>query len=379
MSLGVPVEYLQQHLARLPVAPIRLEAATVQRGGVSAVQVTVTAEAPEHGMSYAELRDAVGSADLSAKVKEQSLAVLRRLAEAEGAVHGVEPEGVHFHELGGLDTLADIVGTCAGLECLRVELCACSALPFTRGFVRAQHGLLPVPAPATAKIMEGLPVVPLDFEGEFVTPTGAALVATLCKSFGAPPAMTIERLGHGAGSAERDLPNVLRLFLGSLETETEGAETDEVTVLETNVDDMNPELFAHCFERLREAGALDYFVTPVLMKKGRPGHLLTVLAPPERANAVAGVMFEETSTIGIRLRPQQRLCLARRSVPVETPYGQVRIKVALRGGQVTHFAPEYEDCLAASLKHRVPLKSVYAAAQAAAERLAERGALRTDE
>lgn len=375
VSLGVPVEYLQEQLDRLPTAAMRLQAEPVQRCGVSAIKVNVSAERGEHGLGYAELREIIVAADLSARVKEQSLAVLRRLAEAEAEVHGVKPDDVHFHELGGLDTLADIVGTCLGLEYLGVELCACSPLPFTRGFVHAEHGLLPVPAPATARIMEGLPVAHLDFEGEFVTPTGAALVATLCRSFGGPPAMTIEKVGHGAGSADRRIPNVLRLFLGTLEVEAEGLETDQVTVLETNVDDMSPELFAHCFDRLREAGALDYFVTPILMKKGRPAHLLTVLAPPEDTAAVSDVIFEETSTIGIRLRRQQRLCLRRQVLTVATHYGPIRIKVAFRARRAVHFAPEYEDCLAAAEEHKAPLKNVYAAALAAAEQLAQQGGL----
>jgi len=367
VSLGVPLEHLQECLARLPAATVSLEALDVQRRSVAAVKVNVIAEPLAQHMHYADLRRIVEAAELSAQVKQRSLAVLRLLAEAEGAVHGVPPDEVHFHEVGGLDTLADVVGACLGLEYLAVDLCVSSPLPFTRGFIRAEHGLLPVPAPATAQIMRGLPVAPMDFEGEFVTPTGAALVATLCTCFGGPPPMIVEKVGHGAGSADRELPNVLRLFLGTLEAGAEETATDQVAVLEADIDDMNPEFFGRCFERLREAGALDYFVTPVVMKKGRPGHLLTVLAPPERASIVAGVIFEETTTIGVRLRHQQRLCLPRRMLAVQTAYGEIRIKVAYRGERVVQFAPEYEDCLAAAKEHSTPVKQVYAAAVAAAQ------------
>ncbi len=323
-----------------------------QRGGIGAARFQVEVAARQHHRHLGDILGLIEASALSARVKRKATEVFRRLAEVEAAIHQVPVERVHFHEVGAVDSIADVVGACLAFELLGVEEIHCSPLNLGRGSVEVEHGVLPVPAPATAALLAGKPVYAEGPEVELTTPTGAALVVTLARSFGPMPAMTLQSVGYGAGS--RDFPgrpNLLRVFLGE---DSRAAEANLVSVLEANLDDSTPEVVGYALERLLEAGALDATLEPVIMKKNRPGVLLRVIARPEDQERLAALIFAETSTLGLRLYRAERRVQARRLVEVETPRGRVRIKVSEDG----RFAPEYEDCRKLALASGKPLREI---------------------
>jgi uncharacterized protein (TIGR00299 family) protein len=317
---------------------------------------------PSRGLD--EIRAIIRASGLPEVVRQRGDAVFLRLAEAEARVHNVSVETVHFHEVGAVDSIIDILGTVFALRLLGVEQVTASDLPTGRGFIQSAHGLLPVPAPATAELLKGIPVRSLDVEGELVTPTGAALMSCLARSFGPLPAMRPEATGYGAGKRTFPFPNLLRVFIG--ESVDGPAEAVEVAVLEANIDDMSPQLYEHVMELLADAGALDVYVQPVLMKKNRPAQVLSVLCEPAATTRLAGILLRETTTLGIRESRHARRCLQRELRVVDTPYGEVRVKVGWFGGQAVTLSPEYEDCRSIARKTGVPLKEVQAAALCAA-------------
>jgi uncharacterized protein (TIGR00299 family) protein len=323
----------------------------------------VVAPAPhehEHGRGLKEIREIIRKADISEGAKGAAIAIFQALAVAEAKIHNSDMEGVHFHELGAVDAMVDIICAAAGVEALGLDEIVCSPLNVGGGTVKCAHGVFPVPAPATVELLQGAPVYSSGIEVELVTPTGAAIVKTLAKRFTSFPAMTIARSGYGAGS--RDFPghpNVLRLTLGESEVAlAENTSQETISVLETNLDDLNPQVFGYVVDRLLEAGALDTFAVPVQMKKNRPAILLTVLARPEDVSKLTQIIFTETTTLGVRRREERRQALARQWITVPTRWGNVRLKVASMNGTVTNYAPEYEDCRQIAAEHRVPLKSV---------------------
>jgi hypothetical protein len=296
------------------------------------------------------------------------VSIFRRLGEVEASIHGTTPDQVHLHELGGVDTIVDVVGALAGLDALGVEAVYASPLPLGRGFVRGAHGQIPLPAPATLALLKGAPVVGSDLDVELVTPTGAALLSSLAVAFGPIPAMTLTAVGYGAGGRDLSIPNVLRLLLGD-QAAPNTAITETLAVLETNIDDLNPEIYDYVMARLFKAGALDVFLSPIQMKKNRPATLLRVLCRPGDADTLTAILFTETSTLGVRRQMVTRHCLARSSHTVETPYGPVRIKIATWGEGQAKAAPEYDDCRRLAESSGVPLREVYRAAERAAEEL----------
>jgi len=317
-----------------------------------------------HGLSYSDCRAAILDAGLSDLATERSLAILRCVGEAEASVHGADLEAVHFHELGGVDTLIDICGVAVGLEMLGVESVSAGPIPLAHGWVQCAHGTMPVPPPAVAKLVEGLPTVAVDISGETVTPTGAAIIKGLAQSIGPMPAMRVERVGYGAGSKDFDpYPNLLRLFIG--EVDALGS-LPRVTEVCTQVDDCTPEVLAYAAQRLMDAGALDVYLSPVTMKKGRPGTSVTVIAPPSRAHELALILMAETSTIGVRVHECSRFCLSREASTVSTPFGPLRVKLILLPDGSHRVTPEYEDCAQIAAERGVPLREVYEAALAAA-------------
>jgi uncharacterized protein (TIGR00299 family) protein len=303
-----------------------------------------------------EIRRIIEAAGLPENVARRSLAAFARLADAEAAVHNCSVENVHFHEVGAVDAIVDIVGAMAALDDLGVGRVTCSPLPTGSGTVTCAHGVLPVPAPATARLLQGVPLADCDEVGELTTPTGAAILTTVADSFGPLPAMAIGRIGYGAGQREgRHRPNLLRVILG----EPSGAGgTDEVVVLEANIDDASPEVLGYCVERLLEAGALDAYTVPIYMKKSRAAALLTVLAEPDRAAELEAIVFAETTTFGVRRHTARRSKLSREVVQVETPFGRIGVKIGWRGHEVVTVAAEYEDCRTAARQLGVPLREV---------------------
>ena len=313
-----------------------------------------------HGRGLTEIREIIGRAAISAAAKKSAIAIFEALGAAEAKIHATSIEKVHFHEVGAVDAMVDIVCAAVGAEALGVEEIVCSPVNVGGGTVTCAHGTFPVPAPATVELLKDAPVYSSDIQAELVTPTGAAIVKTLARRFAAFPAMKIEKSGYGAGS--RDFPghpNVVRLTVGeSASTLASKTASDLVTVLEANLDDMNPQLFGYVMDRLLEEGALDAFGMPVQMKKNRPGTLLTVLCKPEDASKLTQLIFTETTTLGVRRRDEVRQTLARRWENVRTQWGEVRIKIASMNGTVTNYAPEYEDCRRIAAEHHVPLKTV---------------------
>ncbi len=366
LACGVPEERLRAELDRLKLPGWRLDVVETERNGIGAVDVTVTLTEPQgHGRHLHHIAEILDHSDLPDAVRQKALAVFTRLAEAEAKIHQTTVERIHFHEVGAVDAIVDIVGACAALEYLGVHAVRCSPLPMGRGFVECMHGTIPLPAPAVLELTRDVPVYGEDVEGELVTPTGAALVKTLASGFGAMPPMTVRTAGYGAGKKQFGTrPNLLRVVVGdAVESAFTGAA--EVAVLETNLDDLSPQFYESLTERLFEEGALDVFLAPIQMKKGRPATLLTVLCPPERADAIAERVFRETTTLGIRYTTMRRLCLDREWSTVETAYGRIRVKVGKWRGEETTASPEYEDVKAAALAHNVPVKTVYQAALSA--------------
>lgn len=417
LDLGLELAALERELHKLPLAGYRLEAARVNKRGIQATKFNVILTGPEgdhladsefqevaqptsetdHPPDHhhpdqpqrplAEILSLIERSSLSDRVKATATAIFTRLGQAEAQVHGVSLEQVHFHEVGGVDAIVDIVGAAIALEELGVERVYASPLHLGSGFVRAAHGLLPVPAPATAHLIAGVPVYSSEVKGELVTPTGAAIITTIAHSFGPLPPLVVEASGYGAGMRDREFPNVLRGYLGHAAAGAvlpapsgrrvrdpfpEQHHTPEVsagyhqgpaTVIEANIDDMNPQLFEYLLERLLEAGALDVSLIPIQMKKSRPGTLLHVLAHPASVDELLAIIFTESTTIGARTYEVTKRMLQRETQTVQTALGPVRVKVARLGSRVVNMAPEYEDCRELARRHNLPLKEVYTLAR----------------
>jgi pyridinium-3,5-bisthiocarboxylic acid mononucleotide nickel chelatase len=327
-----------------------------KRCGITAAKFLVAHDEQKKHRHLPAIVRMIEAAALSDRAKQTAIRIFTRLGEAEASVHGVPMERVHFHEVGAIDSIADIVGAAVGLDLLNVDAVHCSPINVGSGTVNTEHGLLPVPAPATSLLLRDIPVYARGPAMELTTPTGAAIACTLAQSFGAMPPLTIRALGYGAGDRDfKEHANVLRVILG----ETSGAtETTSVAVLEANIDDSTPEVLGYAMERLFEGGALDVTLESVLMKKNRPGTLLRVIARPEDRERLADTMLAETSTLGVRFHTAERRVQSRRMVQVNTAHGSVRVKVAANGG----FAPEYEDCRQLAIAKNIPLSAVLAAA-----------------
>lgn len=354
LELGLPLETLREGLSLLPLSGYTLSSAKVERHCVAGTSFQVTLTEPDQPhRHYSGIAAMIENSALKPRVKELAQRIFLRLAEAEACVHGVSLERVHFHEVGAVDSIIDIVGTAIGLDYLGIDRVYASGLPYGRGFVQTAHGRLPVPAPATAKLMEGIPLGPDIGEGERVTPTGAAIVAALAAGFGPPPAMTPSATGYGAGEKDfPELPNLLRAVLGEM---AELARHDEVLVIETHIDDMAPEIFGFLMERLLAAGALDVAFSPLQMKKNRPATRLTVIARPADLDLLSEIVLSESTAIGLRYYRANRILLDRKGELRQSSLGPVLVKV-LENGRV---APEFESCREISLAQKLPLVEVY--------------------
>ena len=404
IDAGVSAQVFEDTVESLDLGA-RLEISRVNRSGISATKVDVVVNgskdlpheaevhqhethglphehgqgqkhepkhAHEHGRGLNQIVGVINAAKIRKNAKQTAIAIFEKLGAAEAKIHHVPVEKIHFHEVGAVDALVDIVCAAVGAERLGVDEFVCSPLNVGGGTVECAHGTFPVPAPATVELLKGMPIYSSGVQAELVTPTGVAIVATLVKRFAAFPAMEIQKSGYGAGS--RDFPrqpNVLRITVGQTvgdgarATRDRAIQSETITVLEANLDDLNPQVFGYVMERLLETGALDVFCVPVQMKKNRPGTLLTVLTMPENADQLAQIIFNETTTLGIRRRQEQRQVLARRWQTVTTRFGDVRIKIANMNGSVSNYAPEYEDCRRIAAEKKIPLKTVMADAMEA--------------
>ena len=364
LDAGLDLKDLADEIAKLNLPGCSIEAQKVSRQHIACTKFDVIDREEQPYRHLADLTGIVDAAPLDEDVKQTANAIFLKIGEAEARIHDKPLEKVHFHEIGAVDTIVDVVAAVVGLKLLGVEKVFCSRLNVGSGTVEFSHGKYPVPAPATSEILKDVPIYTSDSKGELVTPTGAAIISTVAEAFGEMPAMSISCVGYGAGGREMETPNALRVYLG--ESETGG--TDVIRVIETNIDDMNPEIYEYVLEKLLGAGALDAFLTGVSMKKGRPGALLTVLAEADKEEALCEIILRETTSIGVRIREERRRKLDRELIEIDTEYGPVKVKVSSYQGQVVTRSPEYEDCKRIAQERDVPLKDVYRAAELAAAR-----------
>jgi uncharacterized protein (TIGR00299 family) protein len=354
LDLGLPQSKLVEELKKLGLENYSLEIRAGNRNGIAALALEVrVGPHEEHHRHFSDIQAMIGKSSLGSRVKETSLAIFRRLAEAEARVHKKKVDEVHFHEVGAIDSIVDIVGTAIGIDYFQPDRVYASELPMGRGFVQCQHGRLPLPAPATLEILKGYPVKSVEVEGELVTPTGAAIIAALSSPVPSFPALAVQKIGYGMGKKEfPDRPNLLRLVLGE---SSDAHQVDQAIVLESNIDDMNPEFYEHLMDRLFQKGALDVSLAPLQMKKNRPATLLRVIAEEKDAELLTELILQESTTLGVRSYSVKRKKLPREVREVETRYGKVRVKVS---GEV-RFQPEYDDCRRIALEKGVPIQEVY--------------------
>ncbi|MBW2412498.1 MAG: nickel pincer cofactor biosynthesis protein LarC [Deltaproteobacteria bacterium] len=360
IDLGTPVDWLQNELSRLPLTGFDLKLTPVVRSGICATGVSVESEDSGPSRDYKAIKSLLESCPLSDGVKAKSLAVFERLARAEAGIHGCSLHDVHFHEVGGVDAIVDIVGTALCLERLRISQVSSSRIPLGSGFVDCQHGKLPIPAPATIEILKDTPVYGTDVTSELVTPTGAAIIASLAESFGPLPPMHVKKTGYGAGHRELpDRPNLLRIMVGTSAEPTDGLQTDHIIILETCIDDMNPELFGFIMERLFSDGALDVYWLPLHMKKDRPGTLVQVICEEAAKDRLMQRLLSETTSLGVRYYKAARKRLVRELVTLHTSFGDIQVKQVKDPDGGERLVPEYEVCRKIALERNLPLRIVY--------------------
>ena len=351
---GLDVSILRRELAKLHLGDYSISASKDERHHITGTNIKVRFKESGHHRTFKEIKNIINKSSLTTKVKVLSTSIFENLAKAEAKVHGCRVDDVHFHEVGAIDSIVDIVGTAIGIEKLGIGQVYASPLPLGSGWVKTSHGRMPVPAPATLELLKGVPVASSPATSELTTPTGAAIIKTLSLSFGNMPHMEIEGTGYGIGDRSfKEIPNILRLIIGK-----RTGNTERLIIVETNMDDMNPQIYEYLMSRLFKNGALDVFLMPIQMKKGRPAILLKVLCSENKKGNIIDTIFEETTTIGVRTYEVERHCLERRIENVSTPYGKVRVKVAERNGKVLNIQPEYEDCKEIAEKKKLPLKEV---------------------
>lgn len=367
IDLGVDFRMILRELKKLPLGDEKIEVKIAKevRHSITGTSFRVNLRESHHHRTFKDIRGIIKKSGLSPSVKKLSTSIFKNIAVSEAKIHGISVDKVHFHEVGALDSIIDIVGASIAVKSLGIDRFYSSPIPLGSGRVKTMHGTIPVPAPATLEILKGVPIRESDIPFELTTPTGAAIVKTLADGYGSAPDMVMDKIGYGAGKKDfKEAANLLRVIVGRREgrNEPEGG----LFILETNIDDMSPQIAGYLMERLFDRGALEVFFTTVTMKKTRPGMLLTVLAAPERKEDLIDTIFDESTSIGVRYYPVERRCLERKILKVRTPWGAVRVKVSLRDGLNVNIQPEYDDCRAVAKKKGVPLKKVMDAAKAAA-------------
>ena len=369
IDLGVGVDELRTELAKLPLEGYEIITNRVDRSGIASTHVEVRVPVEKGHRHLRHIREILDSSTLSPGVKDRALAIFTNLAAAEAKVHGIDIEKVHFHEVGAMDAIIDIVGACIGFEMLGIERFECSSIHVGSGFVTMEHGKFPVPPPAVAELLAGKPIYSTEITGELITPTGAAIFATICTSYGPLSELSVEKTGYGAGTREyKDFPNSLRLMLGESASETavrNSGSVADLVMLETNIDDISPQIFGYVMERALSIGALDCWFTPIQMKKNRPATMVSILTTAEKKESLIEMLYAETTTLGIRQTSVQRDELERRIIEAETEYGKICVKIAERNGVVINAMPEYDDVAKAARKNGIPFRVVFDAAKTA--------------
>jgi uncharacterized protein (TIGR00299 family) protein len=345
----------------LNLSGYEIETKKVQKNKIAGIKVNINAEAKQKERHLSDINKLIDDSKLDPEIKQKSKAIFLKLGQAESKVHNENIENIHFHEIGAVDSILDIVGCIIGLKKLNIREIFCSNIPLGKGFIKTSHGKLPVPAPATSELLSGFPVYSSGVEGELVTPTGAAIITTLVKKFGEMPLMKVDKVGYGAGKSDFEHPNVLRVFLGEL---IEDYDTDVVSIIETNIDDMYPELYEIVFQKLFQNGALDVFLTNIQMKKHRPAVKLSVISTLENTNNLIDIIFNETTTFGLRTYKTERKKLFVEKEKIKIKYGEVTIKIGKSANEIKVISPEYEDCKKLAEQNNVSLKKIYDLARA---------------
>ena len=382
VALGVDERKLIEQVKLLDVSDFEIEIKTIDKSGISAVHADVKVPREHAHRHLHTIEKIINDSRLSETVKSRAIKIFTELAEAEAKVHGIAVGKVHFHEVGAMDAIIDVVGACVGFEILGIEKFACSKIHTGSGFIKMAHGKFPVPPPAVVELLKNIPIYSTEIEGELITPTGAAIISTVCDSFGQIPEMKIEKTGYGAGTREyENFPNVLRLFLGEIEPQRRGdaekenrprintdkhklktkdqrPKTEDLILIETNIDDLSPQIFGFVMERAFELGALDCWFVPIQMKKNRPGTLVSILCNEEKREVLSKLLYTETTTLGIRVQKIERNCLPREIVKVETEFGEIAVKVARYDGKIVNAKPEYEQIREIALQSKKTLREI---------------------
>ncbi|MEA3453903.1 MAG: nickel pincer cofactor biosynthesis protein LarC [Candidatus Caldatribacteriota bacterium] len=363
LDAGLKVETLEKELKKLGLSGYQIVVNKVVKKGISATQFKVKIKEEGVERRFKDILNILEKSKLDEEIKKETKKIFFNIAQAESKIHRKDIDKIHFHEIGGLDSIVDITSTVIGIKTLGIEEIHSSALPVGKGFVKCAHGVIPVPAPATLELLKNIPTYSGGIESEMITPTGAAIIGTLAKSFRERPLMKVERIGYGAGEKEFTIPNLLRVSIGEKilkdENLKDGYVSDKAVLIETNIDDMNPEFYDYIMDQLFSQGALDVFLTPIQMKKNRPAHMLSIIVYEQNLKEILEVLFSESTTLGVRIREIKRLRLTQQNFIAETKYGKIKVKVGIFKGEIKNIAPEYKDCKKMAKQHQVPLKEVY--------------------
>ena len=356
IDLDLDINFLKKELGKLNLKGHTIEAKKIVKNGISATKFYLIEKHKHHDeRNLKEINKIIGNSKLDDEIKITIKKIFLKIAQAEAKIHNMPINKVHFHEIGAIDTIIDVAGAVIGFKKLGIENIYCSKLNVGTGFVEFSHGKFPVPAPATAEILKGIPVYHNSIEAELVTPTGAAIITTLAEKFGKMPTIKVEKIGYGAGTKDLEQPNVLRVFYGELES----GKNETINVIEANIDNMNPEIYPYVIEKLMENGALDAYLTSIIMKKGRPAIKLSVLCEIKDTNKLCKIIFDETTTLGVRIFTAEKRKLDREIKTIKTKYGNVRVKISKLNNKIQNVMPEYEDCARIAKKYKIPLKRVY--------------------
>lgn len=363
LDAGLKIEILEKELNKLNLSGYQLEVNKVLKKGISASQFKVKIQEKGVERKFKDILNILEESKLDEEIKNEVKKIFFKIAEAESKIHQEDIEKIHFHEIGGLDSIIDISSAVIGIKALEIKEIYSSPLPLGKGFVKCAHGILPLPAPATLELLKNIPTYSGGMESEMVTPTGAAIISTLTKDFGERPLMKIEKIGYGAGEREFSIPNLLRVSIGekilSDRDLMDGYVHDEALLIETNIDDMNPELYDYIMDKLFSQGALDVFLTPIQMKKNRPAQMLSIIVYEQNLKEILEVLFSESTTLGVRIKEVKRLKLTQQNFIAETKYGKIKVKVGIFKEDIKTIAPEYQDCQKIAQQYQVPLKEIY--------------------
>ncbi len=367
IDAGLDIQDIESELAKLKISGYNLKTQRVVKKGISGTKFIVEIIEQNIERKLKDIVEIVDQSDLSEDIKDLSKKIFKELATVEAKIHNKNIEEIHFHEIGGLDSIIDIIGSVIGIKKLGIEAIYSSKIHIGTGFVECQHGLIPVPAPATLELLKETSIFSTGIDAELTTPTGAAILKTLSRSFGGMPEMKVKKIGYGAGSRELEIPNLLRVYVG--ETSEREYEKDEVILIETNIDNMNPEFFGYISEMLLTQGVLDVFMTPIFMKKNRPATMLSVLTTSDKLDKILSTIFTETTTLGVRIHRLERRKLTREIIKVKTRFGEIKVKVGKVGEMIKNIAPEYEGCKKIAVKQKIPLRDVYEEAKDSARKM----------